>query len=59
MLMVTVLVRLVTYYKELPLIKSHDPLIWYLCEVALQIKYIISPPAEDPWIPNKQDAELQ
>ena len=52
MLMVTKLVRVVTYCKELPPINSHDPSVRWSCEVASQFKSIISPLAEDPWKPS-------
>ena len=49
--MATRLITVVTYHKDLPAINSHDPSMRWLCEVTRQIKYIISPTAEDPWTP--------
>ena len=46
MFMVTRLIRVVTYHKELTSINSHDPSMRWSWEVAGQIKYI-SPLAED------------
>ena len=51
MLMVTKLVRVVTYRKYLPPINSHYPLRKWSCEIKSQIKSIISPLAEDSWKP--------
>ena len=52
MLMIGNLIRVVIYHKELPPVYSHDPIMRWLCEVISQIKYIITPPAENPRIPN-------
>ena len=51
MRMVTRHVRVVIYWKELPPINLHDLSMRWFCEVMLQIKYLTSPLAEDPWGP--------
>ena len=45
--MVTKLGNVVTYHEELPLITLLDPLITWLCEVTIHIKYFISSLAQD------------
>ena len=50
--MVTRLIRVVTYRKELLPTISYGPSMGCSYEVTWQTKYIISPPAEDPWTPN-------
>ena len=58
MLMVTRLIRVVTYRKEPQLINSDDTSMMWLCEVIWQIEYTVSPPTEDPWKPNRYGADL-
>ena len=41
------------YHDEPPSINWYDFSMRSLCEVTWQIKYIMSPPAEDPWTPNQ------
>ena len=48
--MVKRLIRVVTYQKELPPKNLNSLSIRWLCEVIGQIKYILSPPAEDPLV---------
>ena len=45
--MVTRLIKVVTYCKGLPPMNLIDPSMRWLCEVKWQIKYIISPRGED------------
>ena len=52
MLTVSIRITVMTYLKELPPISLHDPLMRWSCELAWQIKYIISPSPENPWTPN-------
>ena len=58
MLMVTRLMRVVTYRKDFPTINSHDPSVWWSYEITWQIKYITSPPAETPGDQNKESTDL-
>ena len=58
MSMVTKLVTLVIYWKELPPINSNEPSRRWSFEITRKIKYIISPHAEDPWTPANQGADL-
>ena len=41
------------YHDEPPSINWYDFSMRSLCEVTWQIKYIMSPPEEDPWTPNQ------
>ena len=52
------LVRVVIYPEELPSINFHESLIISSFEVTRQIKYIISPLAEDLWIQNQEGVDL-
>ena len=45
--MATKPITVVKYRKELPPINLHDPSMSWSCEVTWQIKYTISPSAED------------
>ena len=53
MMMVTKLITVMIYLKEILPKNLHDPLMRWPCEVTWQIKYIISPSAERPETPNK------
>ena len=44
--------RVLTYREELPSKNFQDSAMRWSFEVTCQIKYITSPLAEDPWIPN-------
>ena len=50
---VTKPVTVVTYCKEFPPKNAHGSSIRWSFEVKWQIKYFISPTAEDPWISNE------
>ena len=52
--MATILISVVTWHKEfINSINSHTLSMRWLCEVTWQIKYIMSPLADDPWTLNK------
>ena len=50
--LVTKLVRMAVYPRELPPINLHNPSMTCPFEITWQIKYILTPLEEDSWTPN-------